>query len=46
MQNDQKGSRLSRWLSAGRYSFGLREAIIVSIIGIAITLAAAVHYGT
>ncbi len=37
---------LQRWLPTGRYSFGLREAIIVAIVGIAITIAAAIHYGT
>lgn len=36
--------RLKRKLQAGEITFGLREAAILSIIGIAIGIAAAVHY--
>jgi hypothetical protein len=31
-------------LNAGEVTFGLREAVIMSIIGMAIGIAAAVHY--
>ena len=43
---DEKAQSMQRWLPTGRDSFGLREAIIVAIIGLAITIAAAIHYGT
>jgi hypothetical protein len=31
-------------LNAGEVTFGLREAVIMSIVGMAIGIAAAVHY--
>ena len=35
---------LKRKLQAGEVTFGLREAIILAVVGIVIGIAAAVHY--
>ena len=37
-------TRLKQKLRAGEVTFGLREAVILSLAGIAIAVAAAVHY--
>jgi hypothetical protein len=37
-------SRLRQKLRAGEITFGLREAVILAIAGIAIAVAAAIHY--
>jgi hypothetical protein len=37
-------NRLREKLRAGEITFGLREAAMISIIGMAIGIAAAVHY--
>ena len=39
-------NRLRAKFRAGEITFGLREAAIISIIGIAIGIAAAVHYAS
>ena len=36
--------RLRAKLQAGEVTFGLREAVILAIVGIAIGIAAALHY--
>lgn len=37
-------NRLKAKLQAGEITFGLREAIILAILGTAIAIAAAIHY--
>jgi hypothetical protein len=37
-------NRIWRKVQAGEVTFGLREAVIIAIIGIAISIAAALHY--
>ena len=37
-------TRLKEKFRAGEITFGLREAVILSIVGIAIAIAAALHY--
>lgn len=37
--------RLKEKLKAGEITFGLREAIVLAVLGIAIGVAAALHYG-
>ena len=37
-------TRLTQKLRAGEITFGLREAVVLSIAGIAIAITAAVHY--
>jgi len=37
-------NRLKRKLQAGEITFGLRESIILAVIGIAVSIAAAVQY--
>jgi hypothetical protein len=37
--------RFKAKLRAGEITFGLREAVILALVGVAIGIAAAVHYG-
>jgi hypothetical protein len=39
-------SRIKRMLQAGEITFGLRQAVILSVVGMAIGIAAAVHYAS
>jgi hypothetical protein len=39
-------NRIKRKLQAGEITFGLREAVILAVVGMAIGIAAAVHYAS